>query len=989
MNLNRRSMVTILSVIALVLIGASAYFLRDRFSASQNTELGAKSFNIKVVDADGAGVKDAEVAIVFAPTGDTNAKTYFLDPTNADALKTQQFSTGLTTDEIAEIKANPLSALKNSVYNSKITNPFDESQSFEDWGMAWYAHHTGGNAGCTIEPCFSNLTVIKFTNKEDKTTDENGNLVFKLSYLDKMLNKMVNNNWTAIRVYVHYNGKTTAQNLSDGTFAPNILAKAQSGADNTITIKLPSTDLATVADGDAGISVLVKNLQDQPVQGATVKLTLQCYKNGSEVYNSNTEDSAPLTLTSGADGIAKLTALGWEDAIVKKLGSANTNGCPKDKAATEDNQPEGKLTKSLSIRAYYGEERTAPFVFHGPYSFAYNGSYADFFYVNTSADATGFADPLGTGDTRVAPVFTKSLTNTHPVTDGKMAYGDHATLEWSATGTTRCKIEGEVFGASGSWVSPAVTTDKEYSVICYNGSLQTTSTVSVAVGPNPETITTVGTGVKVNWYNNSVDGTFPADKHVGLVDIVSPTIVLNPPAVTEQDNMSAKFEGFIMPPSSGKYTFKVTVDDGAKLIIDGLNILPAAAWGNHSTSYLSSEIYLDKNISHSIRVDYYNGPGARKLWIEWSGPGLTGSGYEEVAAKYLFVTNPYLAAEAATCDSNSWAKDGAGIVTIPADCENKSIIIKNVTVNGEANVTNADGKRHFDNVLITEGAIVTHSAVAAGEDKASTKKIDWVLTGNLTINGNSKIDVTGKGYPGGIAGAGTVCTPNTVDLTLIDGKGLGGGKGAKRGSATYYAGSGANAGNGGTNGASSLGGVAYQTNISQVWSSFDFGSGGGAAEGTGLGCFNGGAGGGRVRIVSNGDILVESVPVTSTNAVSKFSYILANGEPSKPIAGDNDAYRNVLGGAGAGGTILLQARNTYATGNPGPSANAGNSLDPLYKGTNGVTAGSMSQALQANGGSVSNRTISTGSDSDGNSISDYQFPGGTSGGGGVVAIKSK
>jgi hypothetical protein len=957
-------MVTILSVIALVLIGGSAYFLRDRFSASSNTDLGAKSFNIKVVDANGAGVPNAEVAVVFAPTGDTNAKTYFLDPTKADALKTQQFATGLTADEITNIKANPLSALTNSLYNSKITNPFDDSQSFEDWGMAWYAHHTGGNAGCTIEPCFSNLTVIKFTNKEDKTTDASGNLVFKLSYLDKMMNKMVNNNWTAVRVYVHYNGMTTAQNLSDGTFAPNILAKAQAGADNIITITLPSTALATVVDGDAGISVLVKNLKDQPVQGATVKLTMQCYKNGTSVYNSDTAndgaDAKPLTITSGADGIAKLTALGWENSIVKKLGPSNTNGCPKITAATEDSQPEGKLTKSLSIRAYYGDERIAPLVSHGPYPFMYNSSYADFFYVNTSADATGFADPLGTGDTRQAPVFTKALTNTHPLTDGKMAYGDHATLEWAATGTARCKIEGEIFGATGSWTSPAVIADKPYSITCYNGSLETTTTVPVIVGPNPQAITTVGTGLNVNWYNNTVDGTFPVDKHVGLDNILSPTVtLLNAPPVTEQDNMSARFDGFLAPPVSGEYTFKVIIDDGAKLFIDGANILPAAAWGNHSSSYLSSPVYLSKNVSHSIRVDYYNGPGARNLRIEWTGPGLTGSGYEEVATKYLFTTNPLAEAEANKCDSNSWTKDSAGISSIPADCEGKSLIIKNVTVNGDLNVTNADGTRHFDNVLITEGAVVTHDAADASDTAISTKKIDWVMSGNLTIDGGAKIDVTGKGYLGGTAGDGATCPTATVGFVPVpkDGYGPGGGKAAPRPTvlSRIYSGSGANGGDGGSK--TSVGGRAYQ-DASSAWGMFEFGSGGGAASDSAR-CFDGGDGGGRVRIIAN------------SVSIATGSSIVANGTPQHQITNNSGlTYGPTYGGAGAGGTILLKLKNLPEFNLGGNSANAGASLQASpIRGANGSTSGKMDQSIQARGGDAPETDINV-----------------TSGGGGVVSI---
>jgi len=993
MKLNRKSLVTVLSVVALVLVAGSAYLLRDRFFASTNTELGARSFDIKVVDSNNVGVKDAEVAIVFAPKDDTNAKTYFIEPTKAAAIKTQQFPTGLTADEITNIKVNPLSALTNSLYNSKITNPFDESQSFEDWGMAWYAHHTGGNAGCTVEPCFSNLTVIKFTNKEDKTTGADGVLQFKLSYLDRMMNKMVNNDWTAVRVYVHYNGMTTAQNLAEGSFAPSVFAKAKANDNSyTINVKLPDTSLATVADGDAGISVLIKDLKDQPVQGATVKLTLQCYKNGSEVYNSNTAnaDADAITLTSGADGIAKLTASGWESGIVKKLGLTNTNGCPKDKTAAEDNQPEGKLTKSLSVRAFYGEERTAPFVSHGPYPFIYNGSYADFFYVNTAADATGFADPQGIGDVKAAPAFTKVLTNTHPLTNGKIAYGDHATLEWEATNTSRCKIEGQILGATGSWTSPAVTANKDYSVTCYNGSLETTKTVSVVVGKNPSDVVDSGDGLSLTWFNN-------LDFQAGIPGTKAGTIQYSyaagekPTPSVNATNVTARFAGFIRPPASGDYTFYLKAADGVRLYIDGTNIIDQWVTVTGSpVEFTSTPVYLDRAYAHVITIDWLHNSGARSIELDWSSVGSSVN-KELVQTKYLHTAEPVALTEG-KCVINAASPatqqaDGTMLIGIPESCENKSLIITSGQIYSDAIVlANGDTKRHFDNVTISNGAAVTYSGLTAAETNktiasAAKKKIDWVLTGNLELNGGATINVNGKGYIGGLTMANTsdkTCHRSGESITPANGNGTGGGTAAMSTKAVpfpAYAGSGANAGKGGSyiNGSTVdfAGGLPYQ-NAANASDTFDFGSGGGGAysstdrSGYYAACYAGGNGGGRVRIVAGGTITIAaSSKITAKGMLS----VLEGTYLGKGMLGASPA-----GGAGAGGTIVLSASGYNLQNAGGPSADAGTAANILYRGGNGETSGTMNTSLIATGGDSGAESVNVNA---------------TSGGGGVITLLQK
>ena len=53
-----------------------------------------------------------------------------------------------------------------------------------------------------------------------------------------------------------------------------------------------------------------------------------------------------------------------------------------------------------------------------------------------------------------------------------------------------------------------------------------------------------------------------------------------------------------------------------------------------------------------------------------------------------------------------------------------------------------DGRHYFTSLLLTNGAVLTHSPCTT----TTTHKLDLVVTNDLVVSTNSKIDVSGKGY---------------------------------------------------------------------------------------------------------------------------------------------------------------------------------------------------------------------------------------------------
>lgn len=278
---------------------------------------------------------------------------------------------------------------------------------------------------------------------------------------------------------------------------------------------------------------------------------------------------------------------------------------------------------------------------------------------------------------------------------------------------------------------------------------------------------------------------------------------------------------------------------------------------------------------------------------------------------------------------------------IPSYCENRDVVVDGERTSGSVVPVRVDttenglvGARSFANLTVKNNAVLTQTQII---DDDTNRMVGLTLAGPLMLESGGKIDVSEKGFLGGIkdGNAGSACGYN------YNGLGRGGGTGRQYGTRGGGAGAGSYGGLGGNgtdqNYAGSVNGDALIPN-----NQFYAGSGGGGIFEDN--CDNrgrGGNGGGRVKITA---------PYVSLSATS---YIHANGGNG----GDDNRAHGAGGSGGAivlevsdlSGGILPEARGGWGGSNVGANGTiryngfAGNSDYTPISGTN--------INLSANGGS--------------------------------------
>ena len=206
--------------------------------------------------------------------------------------------------------------------------------------------------------------------------------------------------------------------------------------------------------------------------------------------------------------------------------------------------------------------------------------------------------------------------------------------------------------------------------------------------------------------------------------------------------------------------------------------------------------------------------------------------------------------------TGTFLPDGTIINADNLDYDNQTIIIKGGTVT-------INGSHTFTNILVKEGALLTHSVATT----TTTHKMDLTITGKLVIGSdNSRISVNSSGYLGGDARNSGSYDGRTLGNTTEGGSYRSGGS---------YGG---------------FGGKSVTDTVNKIYGSIykpsDPGSGGGCSTYS----FRGGNGGGVLKITA--------------------SELLNDGEiKSDGGAGSNNAY-----GAGSGGSIWISATTLKGSG---------------------------------------------------------------------------
>ena len=90
-------------------------------------------------------------------------------------------------------------------------------------------------------------------------------------------------------------------------------------------------------------------------------------------------------------------------------------------------------------------------------------------------------------------------------------------------------------------------------------------------------------------------------------------------SLNKKDNFGHIFMGYISINDPGTYQFKITSDDGSRLLINDELIVDND--GLHSKASSLGSIYLEKKM-HKIVVEYFERGGQEFLEVNWTGPGF-------------------------------------------------------------------------------------------------------------------------------------------------------------------------------------------------------------------------------------------------------------------------------------------------------------------------------------------------------------------------------
>ncbi|MBT1701839.1 fibronectin type III domain-containing protein [Chryseosolibacter indicus] len=89
---------------------------------------------------------------------------------------------------------------------------------------------------------------------------------------------------------------------------------------------------------------------------------------------------------------------------------------------------------------------------------------------------------------------------------------------------------------------------------------------------------------------------------------------------TQEDYFNFQFTGYLNITTSGTYTFRITSDDGSRLILNGTTIIDNN--GTHGNVTKTSEpIQLNAGF-HPIEVQYFDYNGGQSLTVQYMGPGI-------------------------------------------------------------------------------------------------------------------------------------------------------------------------------------------------------------------------------------------------------------------------------------------------------------------------------------------------------------------------------
>jgi len=92
------------------------------------------------------------------------------------------------------------------------------------------------------------------------------------------------------------------------------------------------------------------------------------------------------------------------------------------------------------------------------------------------------------------------------------------------------------------------------------------------------------------------------------------------------ESVVLRFDGFLPISTAGKYTFRLSSDDGSRLYLDGKSVIDND--GVHPNTGKEASVNLTVGV-HEFRVDYFEKGGEQELSLDWAGPGIKSGGIDK------------------------------------------------------------------------------------------------------------------------------------------------------------------------------------------------------------------------------------------------------------------------------------------------------------------------------------------------------------------------
>ena len=167
----------------------------------------------------------------------------------------------------------------------------------------------------------------------------------------------------------------------------------------------------------------------------------------------------------------------------------------------------------------------------------------------------------------------------------------------------------------------------------------------------------VGDGLKGDYYAGRDFNTFVVSQRDAAIDF--DWHHENPVPGLPAEDFSVRWTGWLVPPATGHYVLRITVDDGARLWLDGRQLLNE--WRGQSLSYYDIPLDLQAGRAYALRLDYCQYSWSTRALLAWQRPndvpeaswrnlwGLAGDDKEPeaIATRYLFSRNPIPPAKSA------------------------------------------------------------------------------------------------------------------------------------------------------------------------------------------------------------------------------------------------------------------------------------------------------------------------------------------------------